>query len=289
MPSRKCLTIGLCVMATSALLTACATNPPPELVSARQAYERISRGPTSQTAPAELHKAKESLDVAEQAFSSDPGAERIRDLAYVAQRKTELAEAIGAKSAANDAKGKAEREYQERQGQMAQQTRGELAKTREQLGTERQARQEAERKAAEAEQKAKELQANLAKLAAVKEEQRGLVITLSGSVLFASNQAILLPEAQARLSQVTEALLATKERNIIIEGHSDSRGAAGYNLDLSQRRAEAVRSFLLSHGYEADKVQARGIGKDRPIADNATAEGRANNRRVEIIVEPEKK
>jgi outer membrane protein OmpA-like peptidoglycan-associated protein len=112
-----------------------------------------------------------------------------------------------------------------------------------------------------------------------------MVITLSGSVLFASDQAELLPEAQTKLSQVADALMSTKERNILVEGYTDSRGSAAHNLDLSQRRADAVRTFIISRGYEADKMQARGIGKESPVASNASAEGRANNRRVEIVVE----
>lgn len=132
------------------------------------------------------------------------------------------------------------------------------------------------------------MQESLARLAAVKEEQRGLVITLSGSVLFPSDQATLLPEAQTRLGQVSAALLATKERNIVVEGHTDSRGSENHNIDLSQRRADAVRSYLVSQGYESDRIQAHGMGKSRPVANNGNAEGRANNRRVEIVVEPMK-
>jgi outer membrane protein OmpA-like peptidoglycan-associated protein len=152
----------------------------------------------------------------------------------------------------------------------------------ERLSVEQQARLDAEKRSTDAE-------AALVKLAAVKEEARGLVITLSGSVLFASNKSTLLPSARARLNQVAEALMATKERKLIVEGHTDSQGTSGYNLDLSQRRAEAVRAYLISRDYPANRIQAHGIGKVRPVADNASPEGRANNRRVEIIVEPEVK
>jgi outer membrane protein OmpA-like peptidoglycan-associated protein len=148
----------------------------------------------------------------------------------------------------------------------------------EQLASEQQARLDAENRASVA-------QADLAKLAAVKEEARGLVITLSGSVLFASNKSELLPSAQDRLNQVADALMATKERKLTVEGHTDSRGSSSYNLGLSQRRADVVRSYIISRGYASDLIEAHGIGKDRPVADNASAEGRANNRRVEIIVD----
>jgi len=146
------------------------------------------------------------------------------------------------------------------------------------LVVEQQARRDADKRAADA-------QAELAKVAVVKEEPRGLVIMLSGSVLFASGKSELLPAAQNRLNQVAEALLATKERKLTVEGHADAQGSSSYNQVLSQQRADAVRSYLISRGYQSDLIQARGIGEDRPVADNASAEGRANNRRVEIIVE----
>ena len=126
-----------------------------------------------------------------------------------------------------------------------------------------------------------------AKLAAVKEEERGLVVTLSGSVLFRSAESTLLPSAQVKLDQVAKALLAVRARNLIVEGHTDSQGSESYNQGLSQRRADAVRDYLVQRGYPADRIQARGKGEGSPIADNASPEGRANNRRVEIVIERE--
>jgi len=114
-----------------------------------------------------------------------------------------------------------------------------------------------------------------------------MVITLSGSVLFATNKFALLPAAQERLNQVAAALLTTRERGLVVEGHTDSQGSVNYNLTLSQNRADAVRAYLVARGYNADRIQAHGIGKSRPVSDNDTAEGRANNRRVEIIVTPQ--
>jgi len=147
--------------------------------------------------------------------------------------------------------------------------------TKEQLSIEQQARIDAEKIAADA----------LAKLGALKEEERGLVLTLSGSVLFASNESTLLPEAQNRLNQVADALLVTKEKQLIIEGFTDSQGSSDYNIALSQRRADTVRSYLISRGYPSALINTQGIGEERPVADNNSAEGRANNRRVEIVVE----
>ena len=114
------------------------------------------------------------------------------------------------------------------------------------------------------------------------------MITLSGSVLFASDKSALLPEAKNRLNQVTAALLETKERRLDVQGFTDSQGKDAYNIDLSQRRADAVRTYLVSSGYPPDLIVAHGVGKALPVADNNTAEGRANNRRVEIIIEPQR-
>jgi outer membrane protein OmpA-like peptidoglycan-associated protein len=113
-----------------------------------------------------------------------------------------------------------------------------------------------------------------------------MVITLSGSVLFASNKDALLPAAQERLGQVADALKTQDDHKIVVEGHTDSQGSAPSNQGLSERRAQSVVSFLVSRGVPADQIRAEGLGQTRPVADNTTTDGRANNRRVEIIVKP---
>ena len=113
-----------------------------------------------------------------------------------------------------------------------------------------------------------------------------MVITLLGSGLFASGQATLLPDTRSRLDQVIDVLLTTRERSLTIEGHTDSQGSDFYNFDLLQRRADEVRNYIIERDYQADRVEAHGLGEGHPIADNASAEGRANNCRIEIIIEP---
>jgi outer membrane protein OmpA-like peptidoglycan-associated protein len=73
-------------------------------------------------------------------------------------------------------------------------------------------------------------------------------------------------------------------RKVRVEGHTDSKGSDAYNIKLSQRRANAVRDYLIAHGVEADRLVAVGYGETRPVADNGTAEGRARNRRVEFTI-----
>ena len=139
----------------------------------------------------------------------------------------------------------------------------------------------------DAEKRAAQAAADLAKFASVKQEPRGMVITLNGSVLFASAKSELLPAAQLKLNEVANALIKEDPLSkIVVEGHTDSQGAAAYNQDLSQRRAQSVRDYLVSRGIAADRVTSQGFGPSRSIAENTSAEGRANNRRVEIVVQP---
>jgi outer membrane protein OmpA-like peptidoglycan-associated protein len=277
----------LIVLACAGFFAGCAATVPSELVNARAAYQRASAGPAAQAAPAQLHVANRALAKAEQSFQDNPDSYQTRDLAYVALRKSELAEATASIAIEQKSQTQASNEYQATQGKIVTKTKQELAeskqsgeKTAEKLASEQEARAAADKRAADA-------QAALAKLAAVKDEPRGMVITLSGSVLFASNQATLLPAARERLDQVCDVLLTTRERNLTVEGYTDSRGSDSLNLDLSQRRADAVRDYIVQRGYGADLIKSRGFGKGSPVADNASSEGRANNRRVEIIIERE--
>ena len=247
-----------------------ASLPPSELVDARAAFQHASNGQAAQLVPAELHKAQVALDLAEKSFLEDPDSYQTRDLAYVADRKSKIAEALAVTNAENASTAKSQKDYETAQA-------GIMKSKTEQIAKEQKARIDAEKIAADA-------KLALAKLAAVKEEERGLVITLSGSVLFASNQSTLLPAAQNRLNQVADALLVNKDRKLTIEGYTDSQGTSSYNMVLSQQRADAVRSYLISRGYPGNLIQAQGIGEESPVANNNTAEGRANNRRVEIVV-----
>lgn len=100
------------------------------------------------------------------------------------------------------------------------------------------------------------------------------------AVDFEFNLSQLTAPAQQTLDEVANALLTQPELNVEIQGHTDSIGSAAYNLNLSQRRAEAVKAYLISKGVSASVLTAKGYGKAKPIASNDTAEGRAQNRRV---------
>jgi len=282
------------VTATTGIVACAASIPPQDLVTARSNYERASKGPAAELDPADIHAAREQLDVAEAAFVKDGDTQATRDQAYVAARKAEIAEVKTRTIQANQNKDNVIGKMHADERKTVALTSAELAATKGQLATqgvvlqaqaatlatEKARREEAEKRAAQA-------AADLAKFATVKQEARGMVITLSGSVLFASAKWDLLPAAQARLNDVATALSKEDPNSkMVVEGHTDSQGAASYNQDLSQHRAQAVRDYLVQHGIASDRITAQGFGPTRSIADNASPEGRANNRRVEIIVLP---
>jgi outer membrane protein OmpA-like peptidoglycan-associated protein len=277
--TRKTLSVSAGAACAMSLL-ACASSPPKELTDARQAYQQAQSGPAAQWNPAQLHEAETTLQLAEQTFEEEGDSARARDRAYVAQRKAQLAD-VQARITHNETRLEAlKKDTRLEQTQSLGELRDDYAAQQARL-------QETERARTEAEQRAKQASEELARIAQVKEEPRGTVITISGSVLFASGEAELLPPAQARLGKVAKALLEKSPGSmIVVEGHTDTQGSAEFNLDLSERRAKSVRQFLISQGVPDDRIQAKGVGFAQPVAPNKTAEGRANNRRVEIILQP---
>jgi outer membrane protein OmpA-like peptidoglycan-associated protein len=107
------------------------------------------------------------------------------------------------------------------------------------------------------------------------------VVTLKG-VNFANNSAELNAESMAVLDQAAAGLKRRGDIKVEVGGHTDNRGTAQLNRDLSQRRAESVMRYLVSKGATAANLTARGYGPDSPVADNKTSSGRAENRRVEL-------
>ncbi|MFT3922965.1 MAG: OmpA family protein [Myxococcales bacterium] len=276
---RQPMLSGLTVTAL-ALAAGCASRPPNELVDARRAYQQAKAGPAAEYTPAQLHTAESSLVLAEQTYADEGDSASTRDRAYVAKRKAELATVQARVAIAENRLAKAAADERRKQTRELTEARAELADQRDALVAERARR-------AEAEQRAQQAAADLARVASVKQEDRGMVITLSGGVLFASGKASLLPSAQAKLSEVADALSeSAPDSAILVEGHTDSQGSARFNQELSSDRANAVRAYLVSHGVAADRIRAEGLGFTRPVADNGTPEGRANNRRVEIVVQP---
>jgi outer membrane protein OmpA-like peptidoglycan-associated protein len=266
----------------------CATAmPSQDLLDARALYARANQGPAPGINPADLHTAKQQLDMAEAAFVKEGDSQNSRDQAYLAARKTQLAEVVARTRLSSQTKDGVVSAMHADERKTVALTSAELGRAKTELNTQAAALQNERARREAAEKRAAQAASDLAKFATVKQEPRGMVITLSGGVLFASAKSELLPSAQLKLNDVASAL--TKEdpsSKMVVEGHTDSQGAAAYNQDLSTRRAQAVRDYLVSRGVASDRITSQGFGPSRSVADNASPEGRANNRRVEIVVVP---
>jgi outer membrane protein OmpA-like peptidoglycan-associated protein len=118
---------------------------------------------------------------------------------------------------------------------------------------------------------------------ATRDSARGLIANMS-DVLFKTGSYELAPGARERLAKVSGILLAYPSLHVQIEGHTDSVGTDEYNQTLSENRANAVKAYFVQQGISRDSIESRGFGKTQPIASNDTAEGRQQNRRVELVL-----
>ena len=238
--------------ATLALLAGCAQRPA-SLDQAQTALQTARADPNVATyAAAELDAAQTELQSANAAWEQGEGQAEAAHRADLALSQVEVAQAAAA----------------------ARKSQAEVAE----LGGER---DQVLRQAAEAQ--VASLRAQLADLQA-RQTERGIVLTV-GDVLFDTGQATLKPGAINEIVRLAEFLKENPGRRVRIEGHTDSTGAITTNLVLSQRRAESVADALVSAGVPRAQLEATGLGPDFPVASNATAAGRQQNRRVEIVIE----
>lgn len=265
-----------------AVAAGCAHEPPKELLDARAAYADAQKAPGAPLVVNDMRDAQLSLADAEKRFKDDGDSKETRDVSYVAQKRAVAAHAKGDAMANLEEKKRLEADFSKWKDKVAMATREQLTQTKSALGA-AQANADAER----AGRIAAEQRANAALLAMkelqAKESEKGLVLTLSGSVLFKTNTSTLLPDAEKRLNDIAVALKEDK-RNIVVYGFTDSTGTDAVNQKLSEDRAASVRSYLVKQGVPSERITSEGKGKSDPIADNATPEGRANNRRVEIVL-----
>lgn len=113
-----------------------------------------------------------------------------------------------------------------------------------------------------------------------------LIVTMPQDILFATDSSAVRPDLQSDLFAVADNLRQYPNSTIDIIGHTDNTGSAAYNQDLSERRARAVANILRDGGVSGNRIAAYGRGEDQPVATNLTAEGRALNRRVDIVIRP---
>jgi outer membrane protein OmpA-like peptidoglycan-associated protein len=224
---------------------------------------------------------------------------KIKEEDEAAQRKAredaELAAKQAQEQSAQDAAQRAQAEAAQREAQ----ERAEAARRQQELADEQrrqadaerqraeQARLQAEQSAQQAQQQAaqmrEQLKDQLNKVLQTRETARGLIVNMS-DVLFDFNKYTLKPEAREKLAKVSGILLAYPNLKLQVEGYTDSIGSDEYNQKLSQERADSVRDFLVQQSVPDSNISAEGYGKTHPIADNSTASGRAENRRVELVV-----
>jgi outer membrane protein OmpA-like peptidoglycan-associated protein len=261
-------------MGLALALTGCVSTPRPNaaLESARTAVQAAQADPNvGKYAALDMEAAKKQLEIAEAAAAHHDDA-GVNHPAYLAAQTARLAQAR-ATAKADDARvaaGQAERD----KIQLAARTRDvDNAKmaTNTALGQRDQATEQAAR-----------LQAEVDQLKATP-TPRGLVLTL-GDVLFDTGKAQLNPGSARKLDQLAQFLTDHPERRVQIDGFTDSVGTDSYNQDLSQHRADAVKSALITRGIDPSRIGSQGYGKGFPVANNVDSGGRQLNRRVEVVI-----
>lgn len=285
----KTFTLTPVVLAIAIMAGACSSMPTSTslLTETRSDYIAAQSNPEiARHAQLEMKQAREALQQADAASEDKDSAAKVDKLAYLAKQKIAVAQEVAKQRAAeaNVASAAKERDRMrlEQRTNEADQATAKAEHARQMTQQARGRTAEAERQTQDALARNAQLEAQLADLAAKKTE-RGLVITL-GDVLFGSDQARLTPEGMRTAQKLADVLEQNPDRMVLIEGFTDSTGAAAHNQALSERRATAVRTALQEMGITRDRVTVRGYGQAYPVAANDTAQSRQLNRRVEIVI-----
>jgi len=255
-------------------------------VKQRAEDEAQAKAAAEKTA-AEAREAKARAD-AEAEAQRRVEAEQARKEAEQAQKEAEEAKAAAekAKTEAQQAAAEGARQKEEAEKAKAEALAQQQALA-EQATKAQQAAAQSEQLRQQAEKEKQELRARLLQqlntILATRDTARGLIANMS-DVLFKTGSYELAPGARERLAKVSGILLAYPSLHVQIEGHTDSVGSDEYNQDLSEKRASAVRDYFVQQSIAANSIEARGFGKTQPIATNDTAEGRQQNRRVELVL-----
>lgn len=240
------------VLLAVGLLAGCGATPTPALDEARLRVQQAQDDPqVIQYAPRKLDEAVAALDRAEAARAGGEGNAEVEHLSYLTDQRVDIALARVDEKLAQEQIGQAG----------AQRTQVEL---------------EAERA------RAAELERQLAALQA-EETERGYVMTL-GDILFDVDRAELKPGGMQEVNRLAEFMREFENRNVVIEGHTDSTGEPSYNLQLSERRARTVQDLLIRQGIAPSRIAAGGYGERYPVASNDSSAGRQQNRRVEVVI-----
>jgi len=285
------------VFSLAALIGAgCAMTPETNnvLESARSTYRLAQADPEVQLrAPVELQLAERSLAQAERFWKegADPGV--VGHHAYLAEQRARIAmktaeyrKAEAAVATSAEQRNRVLLDARSRQLE-AERRRAEALE----LDAERAQRQALDDKRVAGEQAAQlaaEMQRLQSEMADLKAQQteRGWVVTLRNELLFDSGKAALKPGGDKAIENLAQLMKRQPERDISIEGFTDSTGSEDLNRRLSEQRAQAVKQALVARGIEPQRIDARGYGPAFPVASNDTPTGRQLNRRVEVVIAP---
>jgi outer membrane protein OmpA-like peptidoglycan-associated protein len=244
------------MLVASVGLAGCASTPKDNatLAQARAGYATAQSDPSvAKYAPIELQAANDAISTAQAALKEREAPAKVENLSYIAKQKVAIT-----------------------------QEAARLKVAEEQIKTASTNRDQAllQARTAEADRLRTELNA--------KQTDRGMTITL-GDVLFDTGKAQLKSGSERSLQKLTQFLKENPQRNVAVEGFTDSVGGEDFNQQLSERRANAVRDALVAQGVESERISASGYGEAFPVAGNEAAAGRQLNRRVEIVVSDDNK
>ncbi|TYQ18566.1 UNVERIFIED_ORG: outer membrane protein OmpA-like peptidoglycan-associated protein [Zoogloea ramigera] len=276
-------------VAVAIVLSACSSAPitTSELDGARGDFVAAQSNPAvAANAPVEFKAAADALDRANAAAAQKESLADIDKLAYLAKQKIAVAQEVTKQrqAEANVAQAGRQRDEVRLEARTAEADKARTAAERAKAEADA-ARQQADAAAASArdeQAKAAALQQQLNDLQA-KQTDRGLVITLN-DVLFNVDKAELSAEGMRTAQKLADVLAQEPKSMVLIEGFTDSTGSSSHNLDLSQRRADAVRQALVGMGVPGNKISTKGYGAAYPVAGNNDAASRQLNRRVEIVL-----
>lgn len=292
--TRRILTIAL-ALATAACAS---TQAPATLQQAESIYNTISTTEGERLIAGDLLRSREAINQAQVAVSRNQNRDYVAGMSQIALRTAQEARANLQRlkdEAAADSLRRARLTAllslsESRRQELLQQQQlsaAEIAALRErnmlvsqQADSLRMANEEANRRLNEA---LGQLRSLVTEITNLRETSRGIVISLS-DILFDVNQATLKPGAAQNIARISTVLRQYPDKQIAVEGHTDSDGSDSYNQSLSERRAAAVREALVAGGVNATIISSRGFGETQPVTTNATAAGKQQNRRVEIVV-----
>lgn len=269
---------------------ACATAPHSEQFNeARKTYQEAAQGKAAELTPDELLRAENLLRDAEAAGNNS--AEE-KHLAYLAHRQAQIAQSSAQKRSMNEqlaelkdkrtALQERAREQAEKRAESYREKYEETQESKEQIAQEL---EEIKKEKEELQKQLDDMSGQLEGLAEVVRKKDELVLTISGSVLFETDESQLMPAAKNKLQRVASVLQGREGwEKIIVVGHTDDRGPSEYNQKLSKERATSVRQYLIDQGIAREEIEAEGEGESEPIASNKTSAGRARNRRVELHI-----